>query len=338
MRKLFLKAVGLLGAAFLFSSALVFAKDPLATPLDLHSGGTGASDLIDAKENLEIPEVVQTAGISKTDVMSQKAVTDLVASGSGGGIVVTQVIGQSTTNVMSQKASTDNFATKTELASEVLAITSTLNNLPQFTIENQMGQSSNAISQKAVTDAITNVANTIPQITIESTIGNSTTSVMSQKAITDAILTAKSVVDIIYPVGAIFMSVNSVSPEILFPGTVWEIGGAGRLLVGVNENDNDFNIPEKSGGSKAHAHPLSSAGGAAMRKYANQFIQGANTTAGNMPADSNNFLWYTSCNGDNSGYSPNHPGISLYGKTDNISTLPPYITCYMWKRLPPEQN
>lgn len=51
------------------------------------------------------PKVVQTTGQSITDVMSQKAVTDALAS-AGGGPTVVQTTGTSTTNVMSQNAVT----------------------------------------------------------------------------------------------------------------------------------------------------------------------------------------------------------------------------------------
>lgn len=55
----------------------------------------------------------------------------------------------------------------------------------------------------------------------------------------------------IFPVGSIFTSVNNVNPASFIGGT-WERFGQGKVLVGVDENDNDFNIVQKTGGEKTH--------------------------------------------------------------------------------------
>lgn len=65
----------------------------------------------------------------------------------------------------------------------------------------------------------------------------------------------------IYPVGSIYMSVNSTNPGSLFGGT-WIAWGSGRVPVGVNSSDGDFNTAEKTGGAKsvslAHSHTVNS--------------------------------------------------------------------------------
>ena len=48
-----------------------------------------------------------------------------------------------------------------------------------------------------------------------------------------------NIVDIIYPVGSIYLSVNSVNPSTLFGGT-WEAWGSGKVPVGVDTSDTDF--------------------------------------------------------------------------------------------------
>ena len=50
------------------------------------------------------------------------------------------------------------------------------------------------------------------------TLGESKTAALSQKAISD-LINRQSLVDLIYSVGAIFMSVNSTDPSFLFGGT-----------------------------------------------------------------------------------------------------------------------
>ena len=57
--------------------------------------------------------------------------------------------------------------------------------------------------------------------------------------------------DKVYPIGSIFMSVLSTSPATLFGGT-WVAFAPGRVLVGFNSGDTDFNASEKTGGAKTH--------------------------------------------------------------------------------------
>ena len=73
----------------------------------------------------------------------------------------------------------------------------------------------------------------------------------------------------IYPIGSIYMSVNNINPGTLFGGT-WEAWGSGKVPVGVDSNDSDFDTVEETGGTKsvtltsaqsgvpAHAHGLNS--------------------------------------------------------------------------------
>ena len=75
-------------------------------------------------------------------------------------------------------------------------------------------------------------------------------------------LTAEQVIALIYPVGAIFPTVNSVNPGTYLTGTTWELFGAGKTLVGVDATDDEFNTVEKTGGQKeyvyTHAHTINS--------------------------------------------------------------------------------
>ena len=52
----------------------------------------------------------------------------------------------------------------------------------------------------------------------------------------------------IYPVGSIYMSVNATNPSTYFGGT-WVAWGAGRVPVGINASDSNFNTVEKTGGA-----------------------------------------------------------------------------------------
>ena len=61
-----------------------------------------------------------------------------------------------------------------------------------------------------------------------------------------------SLVNLIYPVGAVYISVSSTNPESIWAGTSWSAFGAGRTLVGINSGDSDFNVSEETGGAKTH--------------------------------------------------------------------------------------
>lgn len=125
-----------------------------------------------------------------------------------------------------------------------------------------------------------------------------------------------------YPVGSIYMSVNSTNPETLFGGT-WERFAKGRVLVGVDEGDVDFEEVNKTGGFKTntHNHPTNfsydGSGFFAMATNDNH------DTAIEESVDRGYFA----------------PTNSEVGRTRRDSTwnteiniMQPYITCYMWCR------
>lgn len=55
----------------------------------------------------------------------------------------------------------------------------------------------------------------------------------------------------VYPVGSIYMSVNNTNPSTIFGGT-WVAWGSGKVPVGVNTSETEFNTVEKTGGEKTH--------------------------------------------------------------------------------------
>ena len=58
----------------------------------------------------------------------------------------------------------------------------------------------------------------------------------------------QSVAGAIYPVGSIYMSVSPTNPSEYFGGT-WVAWGSGRVPVGLNTSDTNFNTVEKTGGA-----------------------------------------------------------------------------------------
>lgn len=174
----------------------------------------------------------------------------------------------------------------------------------------------------------------------------------------------------VYPVGAIYMSTSSTNPGTLFGGT-WEAWGSGRVPVGVNTNDGDFNSANKTGGSKtvnlthshtvnghthttaAHTHGLSNGvaciGRANTTLFTISYKRASPKSVGNMDRQlegSNNNIaggsWScsngdaTALAGNTNSTTPGATGSSSPGTNSKLSgsqsILQPYITCYMFRR------
>lgn len=63
-----------------------------------------------------------------------------------------------------------------------------------------------------------------------------------------------NIVNLIYPVGSIYISVNSTNPSILFGGTWEQING--KMIIGYDPTDSDFNTLGATGGSKTHTQTI----------------------------------------------------------------------------------
>lgn len=125
---------------------------------------------------------------------------------------------------------------------------------------------------------------------------------------------ANGIVDLIYPVGSIYMSVIDVYPGTLFGGT-WERWGVGRVPVGIAFNDLDFNQAEKTGGDKVidgelHYH----------------VIEGNTVTV----ASGNDYTVVKAGDG-NEGLL--HNVFNDQVPEWRTSNMPPFIVCHMWKRI-----
>lgn len=135
-------------------------------------------------------------------------------------------------------------------------------------------------------------------------------------------LTKTEILDMIYPVGSIYISISSSNPSYNMGGT-WQRFANGKTLVGVDEYDSDFNSPNRTGGEKAHQTTVEE-----MPSHAHQF----NTEAAGSPIA---LGWE---NGNNSAmraklgnYTMGLPTTSVGGNKPH-NNLQPYVTVYMWRR------
>lgn len=160
----------------------------------------------------------------------------------------------------------------------------------------------------------------------------------TETALSKARINGRSLLDFLHPVGSIYMSTSATNPTSFFGGT-WIAWGAGRVPVGFNGSDGNFNSSEKTGGSKTinieHNHGLSNARAAVGR--ADSSLSTMSYTSGGNPHNvyfDREFSYW----GGIAGVSKHATDTAkIYGNTDNggstaASVLQPYITCYMWKR------
>lgn len=153
-----------------------------------------------------------------------------------------------------------------------------------------------------------------------------------------------------YPVGSIYMSVSSTNPSTYFGGT-WVAWGSGRVPVGINTSDSNFNAVEKTGGASAVTLTASQ-----MPSHTHTFT-GSSTTTNSAGGHTHNIGRDTDGGSGSSRYTVHKAGASgaqgtsptssagahthtLTPKGKNANTggggshtnLQPYIVCYMWKR------
>ena len=136
---------------------------------------------------------------------------------------------------------------------------------------------------------------------------------------------SKNIFDLIYPVGAVYISINSTSPQTLFGGTWEQIQG--QFLLGASSS-----YPAGStGGSKdavvvAHSHnPANQSGYYGFITSASKAF-----TIGDMGSQSGSGRYYP--------YSTSSYDISRNTQTGSTGVsgtdknMPPYIAVYMWYR------
>lgn len=167
--------------------------------------------------------------------------------------------------------------------------------------------------------------------------GAVTATKMADNSVTASNL-ATDVVDRIYPVGSIYMSatMSTASQVGAALGGTWVAWGSGRVAVGVDTSQTDFNTSEKTGGSKTHTNQLGNNGAAAIRNYQDRTFVGDGATGATSLwtiDGTTSQVWSWTHNSD-SQYATNlgYSGVRLYGRTESGSSLQPYITCYMYKR------
>ena len=173
------------------------------------------------------------------------------------------------------------------------------------------------LAVKAAVNSKANLGGSASQAFLSTTAsaGTNTTQVA-----TTAFVTSALAAQVAYPVGAIFTTTtvyaNSAAVVNAIGGTTWTAFGAGKVLVGVDASDSDFNTVEETGGAKTHTLSI-----AELPAHTHSYDR-QNTSTDNISIDD-----ITRTTGGNSGATS---GATGSGSAHN--NVQPYITVYMWKR------
>lgn len=136
------------------------------------------------------------------------------------------------------------------------------------------------------------------------------------------------ILDKIYPVGSIYMSINATNPTDYFGGTWEQIQN--RFLLGVGTNY----ISGSTGGAEGHIHSTNYhtlsvdeiPSHAHTTSYSNwSGKQGTGFAIAYTNIEGTNNAKLTNFVGGNQGHS--------HGDTGYSSNMPPYLAVYMWKRV-----
>ena len=126
---------------------------------------------------------------------------------------------------------------------------------------------------------------------------------------------------LMHPVGSIYMTTIETNPSEIFGFGTWELWGAGRVPVGVDTTQTEFNVVEKTGGAKEVTLTV-----AQMPKHTHNLKTGARTNAWVEPNYAISYQYQSASTANSS------EGIETAGGSQPHNNLQPYITCYMFKR------
>jgi hypothetical protein len=179
-----------------------------------------------------------------------------------------------------------------------------------------------------------------------------TTATVTNIEATNLTIGGTSVLQALYPVGSIYMNAtNSTNPGTLLGFGTWTAFGAGRVPVGFDSGDSNFNAAEKTGGSKdaivvSHTHTFSAttnttgshqhaAPSAPSENASPRYPFGSGGGDGGEKQTSGGNYTVTRALTNSAGdHSHTVSGTTdSTGSSGTNANLQPYITVYMWKRV-----
>lgn len=153
-----------------------------------------------------------------------------------------------------------------------------------------------------------------------------------------------------WPVGSIYMTASSANPNSILGGGTWVKWGAGRVPVGVDATQSEFDALEETGGVKSvtltesqlpsHTHTMSHTHPMPHRHEpftaTDRFMVNTPGEDGNRGGGSSWHAKSIASTGDPSKPDTSEASVTTTGPSPGggqaHTNLQPYITCHMWKR------
>lgn len=141
-----------------------------------------------------------------------------------------------------------------------------------------------------------------------------------------------------WPVGSVFMAVVSTNPATLLGFGTWSQIAAGRVLVGQDSGDTDFDTPEETGGAKTVASSAQTFAGDALAGHSHgpgtlavsAHVADVGTNQWDEQA-ADSFLQDHTLSGSTESVSAGTPsGTNTPGAATSV--VQPYFVVYIWKR------
>ena len=175
-------------------------------------------------------------------------------------------------------------------------------------------------------------------------------------------VTLAEVIATLYPVGCLKFSADNTNPGTYLSGTTWAAWGSGRVLVGLDAGQTEFDTAEETGGAKTHTLLAAEMPAHTHLQDAHTHVQNAHThvqdahshTYGSQSATTGAATTYEHGVVDTSSTSANEGGVTNVTTATNQNAtavnqnatavnqntggggahnnLQPYIVGFMWKR------
>lgn len=126
---------------------------------------------------------------------------------------------------------------------------------------------------------------------------------------------------LMHPIGSIYMTTVETNPSEIFGFGTWELWGAGRVPVGVDTTQTEFNTVEKTDGEKTHLLTQSEL----PKEIGQALIYDSSAPAQTSNTDALTTQWTTN-------YRSGLYNVINQNGGNAHNNLQPYITCYMFKR------
>ena len=125
---------------------------------------------------------------------------------------------------------------------------------------------------------------------------------------------------LLFPVGYIYTNITGTNPNTELGFGTWTAFGAGRVMVGYDSGDTDFDTAEETGGAKTHTLTT-----AEMPSHSHSIKYRA-------PTDTTGAGYLSTLGQSGSTTNTATPGTNTTGGGGAHNNVQPYIVVHIWKR------